>query len=335
MGQACTKEQPEAPTTNEPTVAPQEGGMRPATAATPAEHNPHTPLPPSDIPFPHRGTSDVPMPHRAASDISYTGGNMPSPYTSGFGGGDWTTADIAPPLHAKVQEALKRAKPRSWTAFPDLKDFGSYITKKLKNTSTNEFYEGHQQRDIPYGWGTLIGKDGDLMEGVFIDGKPARYIRHIDTNGTIYEGDFLLGRNGKGSLIEADGTVVRSQTWVNGVAQGEIIREDQNGKVIFRGIRGPKGYHGKCFLAQNGFTIEANFVDNIPQGPVTKQYPDGSRYEGTVDALYNEEGQGTLTFSDGRKFQGPFTRGKANGKGTFYTDTGKASEQTWKDGKRV
>lgn len=331
MGQACTKEQTEAPTTNEPTVPPQEGGMRPAAATTPAEQQPQTALPQLAVPTPHGGTPDAPVPQRAAYDIS-----MPSAtYTSGFGGGEWTSADIAPPIHAKVQEALKRAKPRSWTAFPDLKDFGSYIAKKLKNTTTNEFYEGHQQRDTPYGWGTLIGQAGDLLEGVFIEGKPARYIRHIDTNGTIYEGDFLLGRNGKGAIIEAGGTVIRSPNWVNGVPQGEITREDQNGKLIFRGIIGPKGYSGKCFVTENGFTLEANFVDNVPQGPATKQYPDGSRYEGAVDANFKEEGQGTLIFSDGRKFQGPFTKGKANGKGTFYSDTGKASEQTWKDGKRV
>lgn len=38
---------------------------------------------------------------------------------------------------------------------------------------------------------------------------------------------------------------------------------------------------------------------------------------------------------DGRKFEGPFSNGKANGKGFLITDTGKRIEQTWKDGKRV
>lgn len=326
MGQVCTKDQPEGPGTNEPTVPPQEGGMRPANSAGVPDQTQHPAVVNHDAPPPHRGTTDVPM----------NFGNSPSIYSSGFGvGGEWVVADNAPPLHAKVQEALKRARPRSWTNFLDLKDFGSYITKKLRNSANNEFYEGHQQRDIPYGWGTLIGKDGDLLEGVFIDGKPTRYIRHIDTNGTIYEGDFLLGRNGKGSLIEANGLITKSDNWVMGSPQGEIVKEDQTGKVVFRGIIGPKGYMGKCFVAQNGFSIEANYQDGVPQGPVTKIYPDGSRYDGAVDANFVEEGQGTLTFSDGRKFQGPFTKGKANGKGTFTADSGKSVEQTWKDGKRV
>jgi hypothetical protein len=324
MGQVCTKDEPAMQGTNEPTVPPADGGMRPASPAAPDQQLPA-----------QAGTGPQP-PARGVSDLPNAYGDSPSIYSSGFGGlSDWTAADSAPPLNAKVAEALKRAKPRSWTNYPDLKEFGSYLSKKLKNTGNEDFYEGHNQRDIPYGWGVLIGKNGDYMEGVFIDGKPARYIRHIDTNGTIYEGEFLLGRNGKGSLIEQNGQVIKCDKWVNGVPQGEITREDTFGKVIFRGISNEKGNQGRCFVANVGFNTEANYQDNVIQGPVTKIYPDGSRYDGAVDATFLEEGQGVLTFSDGRKFEGPFSKGKANGKGKFTTDTGKVLEQTWKDGKRV
>lgn len=319
MGQVCTKDE-NVHQDNPQIPPPEEGGMRPAVAPTHVQQPPETH--PADIP-----------PQRQATDFV----NTPPQQTSQFGSGsgDWVSADIAPPLNARVQEALKRAKIRSWTNYPDLKEFGSYMTKKLKNNANNEFYEGHNLRDQPYGWGTLIGANGDLLEGVFIEGKPARYIRHIDTNGTIYEGDFLLGRNGKGSLIEANGSVTKCDRWVNGVPQGEITQEDAFGRVIFRGIKDTRGNQGKCFVAGAGFNIEATYKDNVIQGPVTKLYPDGSRYDGAVDANLVEEGQGTLTFSDGRKFAGPFVKGKANGPGKFTTDTGKVLDQTWKDGKRV
>lgn len=324
MGNLCTKEDPVQPGTNEPTNNPPEAGIRPAAPAVPDQTHPPGPMPPA------RGVSDITTPF---------GDPNASPLTSGFGGyagaSDWVAHDQVPVLNAKVAEARQRAKPRSWTAFADLKEFGSYMTKRLLNRANNEFYEGHHQRDIPYGWGTLIGRDGDLLEGVFFDGKPVRYIRHIDTNGTVYEGDYLLGRNGKGSVTYLNGEVIRCEKWANGVPQDIITKEDQFGKLLFRGIIGPKGYEGKCLVANNGFNIEATYKEGVIQGPISKIYPDGSRYDGAVDANFLEEGQGTLTFSDGRKFEGPFIKGKANGKGFFTTDSGKRVEQTWKDGKRV
>ena len=48
-----------------------------------------------------------------------------------------------------------------------------------------------------------------------------------------------------------------------------------------------------------------------------------------------KEGQGTLCWPDGRKFQGQWKAGKQHGHGEYTDKDGKVSRGVWKDGKPV
>lgn len=127
-----------------------------------------------------------------------------------------------------------------------------------------------------------------------------------------------------------------SDTWRNGLAEGLHEEQDATGKTIFKGSKNQKGeYNNNCWIGHKDFTVEGVFKDGVPQGNIKKIYRDGRAYEGAVDKNLVEEGQGTFTFVDGRKFQGPFSKGLANGEGTFTSDLGKSSKQTWKNGRRA
>ena len=87
--------------------------------------------------------------------------------------------------------------------------------------------------------------------------------------------------------------------------------------------------------AFGNFSVKATFKNDVIEGTAQKFYVDGRFYEGLLNKDFQEEGKGTLTFVDGRKFSGVFAKGLANSEGDFTTDTGKVVRQTWKDGKRV
>jgi hypothetical protein len=247
----------------------------------------------------------------------------------------WKAVGSAPKLHAAILESMKRLKPRKYSDFPGVASYGGSTVCKLMNNDTGEYFEGYIQQGIPHGWGYMICQNGDYLQGLFLNAKPAKHIRHIATLGTVYEGDFQQGRNGRGSLFEADGSIIKCDNWLNGLPEGEMIKQDKSGKVVFSGITNRKGHQGRCITYTDKSTIHADYEDGVVRGPAIKIYPDGSMYVGAIDANFLEEGQGIFTFIDGRKFEGPFSKGKANGKGKLITNTGKILEQKWLEGKRV
>lgn len=58
--------------------------------------------------------------------------------------------------------------------------------------------------------------------------------------------------------------------------------------------------------------------------------PDGSTYEGTLNAEKLKHGYGTQIWPDNAKYVGEWIDGKAEGKGTFYHSNGDVFEGEFK-----
>ena len=75
------------------------------------------------------------------------------------------------------------------------------------------------------------------------------------------------------------------------------------------------------------------FEDRQPNGQGTITYPNGRKYVGEwKDGLPN--GQGTITFPDGRMYVGEYKDGNQNGQGTETYPSGSKYVGEWKDGVR-
>jgi len=74
------------------------------------------------------------------------------------------------------------------------------------------------------------------------------------------------------------------------------------------------------------------FEDRQPNGQGTITYPNGRKYVGEwKDGLPN--GQGTYTFPDGRMYVGQYKDGEFHGQGTLTSPSGYKYEGEWKDGR--
>lgn len=240
------------------------------------------------------------------------------------------------PMATNVKKAFEFSRPRDFKTFPELKEHYATPIEKIKNNLTASTYYGHVVRGVPHGWGLQISKKGEILEGVFENGHPKSHLRQITIDGHVYEGDMRDHRKeGRGIIYRPDGTSTFCQYWVNDYPTGTIEEKDQNGRIIFKGIRTDRGYEGPCVIGLKDALVECSFKDNMPSGNVIKRYNDGRLYEGLISKDLSEEGQGSLTFIDGRKFKGPFAKGVPHGDGMFTTDGGKELKQTWKNGKRV
>lgn len=249
---------------------------------------------------------------------------------------EWIQTKEAINMNASVKKAFDKLK-RDFRSFSDLKEHFASPIDRLINSTTGNIYEGHVVRGSPHGWGVLYTKKGDLLEGVFNNGKPQSHLRLITADGLDYIGDLKdEQRHGRGTLTKPDGSSQYCATWVNGHVTGEVEERDERRRLVFRGRRNAKGLiEGLCTVGRQGFVVQGSFKDGVPEGVVKKIYDDSRLYEGTLNKDFIEEGEGTLTYVDGRKFKGPFARGLPNGKGTLISDTGKTSTQTFKDGKRI
>jgi hypothetical protein len=249
---------------------------------------------------------------------------------------DYEKASSMNQMASAVKKTFESKRPRSVKDYPELKEHYATPTQILRNKKTGDTYNGGVLRGVPHGWGLFVTKQGgEVLEGVFLEGHHANHMRQIQADGTAYEGDFKnQKREGKGIITRADGSTLSCNTWVNGNATGSQEETDNQGHAIFKGIKSEKGPEGNCYISGKDFTLEGTFKDGVPTA-ATKKYNDGRLYAGALDKNFVEEGQGTITLIDGRKFAGNFNKGKPNGDGKFTSDTGKVSNQTWKDGKRA
>jgi hypothetical protein len=250
---------------------------------------------------------------------------------------DWETTQATNKVGPAVQRNIDIKRFRRVQDFPELRDHYATPTSTLKNTKNHDTYQGQVIRGIPEGWGVIFASTGEVVEGLFKNGQPHSHIRYFYSDGSMYEGDF---KNkifcGRGTHYRADGSSVTCNTWVDGRAIGSYEERDPKGTLIFRGLRGPDGkLEGSCLIAIRDFTVEGAFQRGVATGPMNKTYANGQTYIGALNADMLEEGQGHVTFIDGRQFKGPFTKGVPHGEGIFFNDSGKEIKQKWINGKRA
>lgn len=322
--------QPTQPTqtAQQPTHQPSQPTQQPSFAAQPAQPAyvpPTNPVHKADPVIPERR---APSPAQVSEPVHTPAPAHQASYVA--------TKDLNP-INPIVKKTMESRKARDFRNYPELKDHYATPLDRLKNSANEDTYYGHVVRGVPHGWGTIYTKKGEVLEGVFENGRPVSYLRRVLIDGSDYEGEFKdEKRYGKGTLYRPDGVSIFCQTWVNGVQTGIVEERDQHGRIIFKGIRNEKGlYEGNCTVGFKDYIVEGPFKDGVPAGPCKKSYNDGRVYEGLLSKDFLEQGEGQISFVDGRKFKGPFDKGVANGKGQFTSDTGKTSEQTWRNGKRA
>lgn len=88
----------------------------------------------------------------------------------------------------------------------------------------------------------------------------------------------------------------------------------------------------ECTVPGNGrSTIRGTKVNGVWQGPFTKTYPDGSRWEGTYVNGHVDK-KLSYIYASGARMDGEWHDRKWNGPGTYYCDKG-VLRGIWKDGK--
>lgn len=320
MGNVCARDETDKVNQDHKVAGNENDKMKPAMAQN------------SDSPVPKRGppsptTNDIPHTTYTQEEAKLEESAIATDYIK--------TIDLNP-MAPNVKKAFEFSRPRDFKIFPELKHHFATPIEKIKNKLTESTYQGHVVRGVPHGWGVQTSKKGEILEGVFENAHPISHLRQITIDGHVYEGEMKNHRKeGKGIIFRPDGTSTSCQKWVNDYPTGVIEEKDQNGRIIFKGVKTGGFYEGPCTIGLKDAMIECNFKDNTPTGIVNKKYNDGRLYEGLISKDLSEEGQGTLTFIDGRKFRGPFSKGVPHGDGMFITDSGKELKQTWKNGRRA
>jgi len=219
--------------------------------------------------------------------------------------------------------------------YPELRMHFSTAAQILRHKKTGDTWTGGVVGGVPNGWGYLVSHEGEIFDGLFINGLPRSHLRFIDREGILYEGNFFHSlQEGKGTLTFPDGTIIECDQWHEGIPQGFQSQLNNKLHTSFKGILTELGPEGHISYQCPEYTVHGYFKDGKSTN-AKKIYQNGKFYCGSLDKEYFEEGHGELTFIDGRKFLGNFTRGLPNGKGIFTSDKGPSAEQTWVQGRRV
>lgn len=193
---------------------------------------------------------------------------------------------------------------------PTIKATGPYV-----EPLTGLTYSGQVKEGIADGWGKVVTKQGDFLEGFFIEGRLELYCRQLSRKGRYYEGGIKNGhRHGKGSLVDA--TRVRIECfWEMGTPTGLTKIFDKHNTLLFEGQSQNGLLSGEnCYYRDKvrGFEYRGSFSNGKINGRGTKKLKNNETYEGEfVDGL--ENGEGTLTQSNGIVIKGRFVDGKPEG----------------------
>ena len=106
---------------------------------------------------------------------------------------------------------------------------------------------------------------------------------------------------------------------------GPIENRDADGKLVFSGIKNNEGQpnEAKITVVDDEAKISGKITEGLPPDKMIKKYHNGKSYEGSLNKLMKEEGNGTITFVDGRKYKDPSVNGQPEGKGVLVTDNRK------------
>lgn len=151
------------------------------------------------------------------------------------------------------------------------------------------------------------------LEGNCINGTG----KHIDLEGTVYEGSFKNGkRNGKGKSVAAN-NVVYDGEWKENKREG-------SGTASYK----VKGYD----FANKNFTYDGTWKNDMMDGTGKYVFGDGSYYMGQVKEN-KFEGKGQMLLKDSTIYLGEWKDNTINGKGRVFTKSGDIKEGTFVNGK--
>lgn len=92
------------------------------------------------------------------------------------------------------KQALEKRTVRKATDYAELKPIHSASLLILRNIKNKGTYQGHVSDGLPQGWVVLIFKEGEILEGIFEKGKPARRLRYVYSNGKYTRANLKMAR---------------------------------------------------------------------------------------------------------------------------------------------
>lgn len=240
------------------------------------------------------------------------------------------------------EESLKLLFPKEDLIY----DHGSLIQGK-------SFYYGYRSKHLNrHGFGVLILIDGSKFEGFWIEGELSLYARHIDSELTVYEGQF---RNGflHGNGFESTGKISYIGSFVSGLRNGFGVLKTETDIYEGNFLNGIKHGIGKIIFSTTSNSYEGEFNEGRIEGKGTFKWSNGDEYIGTFEngilhgrGIYKwkngdvydgsyingmRSGKGKLTNSNGKIYEGGFENNLPHGKGIIIKD-GKRSEVEFNNG---
>ena len=187
----------------------------------------------------------------------------------------------------ELKEMIERLPPFNFGPIKDSKNLAIVKGSELTN---DEIYYGFLQllfvlfsdpiQNIREYKGVIFHKKGGYYIGEFLSGQIHGRGRKITPELTIYEGDFIHGREeGKGKCTFMNNSTYVGE-WHEGRQNGHGI-EDIPGSHHYEGNfkNGKKNGKGTCKLA-DGAIYEGEFVDDKYEGTGRYSRPNGKIYEG-------------------------------------------------------
>lgn len=202
---------------------------------------------------------------------------------------------------------------------------------EMRDDSGRCTYVGMWRDDKRWGHGKLIDyQTGETYEGDFKGGKFDGTGKWNQGN-VSYKGDFLDGkRHGTGCCTYADGTVHMGE-WYQGVRHGpgKVVSPDS---VQFDGVwvMGHREGLGSLRL-EDGTILEGIWKSDKPcDGDWTICYNNGDKYDG-ICKDGKPHGVGTMKYCSGDLFIGNFVNGMRHGKGKMFHATGEIEDTEFVD----
>ena len=152
--------------------------------------------------------------------------------------------------------------------------------------------KGSWRKDEFTGWGRKSIRNGEIMEGKFVNGK-LNGKGFYKTLTSIYEGEFLNSKKcGKGEL--------KTKKYIY---KGDFDDDEFNG-------------NGSIEFLEEGSKYTGEFVKNDINGKGRFEWKNGDIYEGYMKKG-KMDGFGKFSFSDGKIYEGEYKNGIKQGKGKF------------------
>ena len=210
------------------------------------------------------------------------------------------------------------------SAYYNYQQNNGYVdNKEYQNDWGVGVYTGNIEDGKPNGQGTVRYNDGSEFKGGFHDGLP----------------------NGEGTYKNSKGHIVFEGVYGNGKrARGTHYADD--GTVLFKGTYNRDGQRLEGVGIETGknsdggtWKYEGEYKKTKWNGKGTITWSNGDKYEGDwIDG--NRTGNGVYTFNEkrsgyGYKYVGGFLNNEYHGKGTWYYVGGGSEKCTYKNGKQI